>query len=789
MPRSTYLIIIAVIFNIMTAHAQEPDGYIESIPFIQYHIISQTDASKEFNLYGPIDSSDSLDINWDGMYDKKYRRLMDLSKQFSPDMVKNSILFPVDAIEILKILKTKKKGHNIYKYLYLDIWDIKMSSHDPIKDKNKIVNIGKLGSKGDNDNDRKLLKFLKMFDPYAKNTYINNPECDTLGVLFFDFPGEDEKSWNDYYSKNISVLQEHCKIYSHHFIEEIEEKEKYEYVIQYWFFYPFNDFANDHEGDWEHINVVITFEKLGDEPMDENDINSILHDEEVLKSLVIKRVEYYFHHKVMILDYMNPNIYKAKITTEYEAKLSKKKWKEIKKQYRRESGKWKLEPIWDIILERAYENDGEGMTHPLVYIGGNDLSLAQLRYIPPLKSSKDSHGNYPMNGIYIDVGPFKAAESIRKKSNTNILKFRTDDKIELLPDWEVVHEQVYNTTVVSDSIKNIREKWFWLFLPIYWGNPSVESNFQKQIRIVDLGNISPLTPTYNSTTNNGWNKTGAVRGYDLYEVKGLKPRGSIVFMFPDIGVANIISIFIGHVPLLHSTATGVLKLIRQKHFFYPEDKKYDYEIGVNTYLKTHKNRSVLRYFAVTKKEMEAIEDNDLLFNSDCFYDGDNYGFGIRSCIPVYRSFLVIESSYNLNWGGDMNLIINDVNNNNYLYIYINDYLKHELIGGIRSNLFENRVTPFVRLGLGYSFLSMRRTYDTNMSSLYEENVFNGDYFPKYYEPNILLWSIGLEFKRFLHENIIIRTEFQRSFTNFKDNKNDVRRLCNNDLKVEFIFSY
>ncbi|MGD8719783.1 MAG: hypothetical protein PVH29_13295, partial [Candidatus Zixiibacteriota bacterium] len=29
-------------------------------------------------------------------------------------------------------------------------------------------------------------------------------------------------------------------------------------VIQYWFYYPFNDWRNDHEGDWEHINVRIT---------------------------------------------------------------------------------------------------------------------------------------------------------------------------------------------------------------------------------------------------------------------------------------------------------------------------------------------------------------------------------------------------------------------------------------------------------------------------------------------------------------------------------------------------
>jgi hypothetical protein len=27
--------------------------------------------------------------------------------------------------------------------------------------------------------------------------------------------------------------------------------------IQYWFFYPWNKFANNHEGDWEHVNVIV----------------------------------------------------------------------------------------------------------------------------------------------------------------------------------------------------------------------------------------------------------------------------------------------------------------------------------------------------------------------------------------------------------------------------------------------------------------------------------------------------------------------------------------------------
>jgi hypothetical protein len=28
-------------------------------------------------------------------------------------------------------------------------------------------------------------------------------------------------------------------------------------VVQYWFFYPFNEWVNHHEGDWEHVNVVV----------------------------------------------------------------------------------------------------------------------------------------------------------------------------------------------------------------------------------------------------------------------------------------------------------------------------------------------------------------------------------------------------------------------------------------------------------------------------------------------------------------------------------------------------
>ena len=60
------------------------------------------------------------------------------------------------------------------------------------------------------------------------------------------------------------------RIYAHIFKEDDKT------VIQYWFFYPYNDWWNNHEGDWEHINVVVS----SPDP----------------RQAVAEAVEYYFHH-------------------------------------------------------------------------------------------------------------------------------------------------------------------------------------------------------------------------------------------------------------------------------------------------------------------------------------------------------------------------------------------------------------------------------------------------------------------------------------------------------------
>ena len=75
-------------------------------------------------------------------------------------------------------------------------------------------------------------------------------------------------TWESVYNDHEDAYGD--RIYAHIF----EENDKT--VIQYWFFYPYNDWWNNHEGDWEHINVIV----------------SSLDPQQA----VAEAVEYYFHH-------------------------------------------------------------------------------------------------------------------------------------------------------------------------------------------------------------------------------------------------------------------------------------------------------------------------------------------------------------------------------------------------------------------------------------------------------------------------------------------------------------
>jgi opacity protein-like surface antigen len=94
---------------------------------------------------------------------------------------------------------------------------------------------------------------------------------DLLVAAYFDWPGESAKDWWKTYGEFRTGLDSarwgQPTVYAHPFLDSNDRV-----VIQYWFFYPFNDHVGNHEGDWEHINVVLS--------PDRSDI---------------ERVHYYFH--------------------------------------------------------------------------------------------------------------------------------------------------------------------------------------------------------------------------------------------------------------------------------------------------------------------------------------------------------------------------------------------------------------------------------------------------------------------------------------------------------------
>ncbi len=107
--------------------------------------------------------------------------------------------------------------------------------------------------------------------PYGKanGTYILRFHYNYAGNM------NSPSQWISYYQNERSQMEYSNTVYAHLFLYDNKP------VIQYWFFYPYNDGYNNHEGDWEHINVRIS----------ESDTSEA----------EIETIDYYFHHKVKTL--------------------------------------------------------------------------------------------------------------------------------------------------------------------------------------------------------------------------------------------------------------------------------------------------------------------------------------------------------------------------------------------------------------------------------------------------------------------------------------------------------
>lgn len=82
-------------------------------------------------------------------------------------------------------------------------------------------------------------------------------EADVLAAWYFDFPGGNPREWWKEYARlragPDSARWAQPTVYAHPFTDHLSR-----FVIQYWYFYPFNDAVGNHEGDWEHVNVILT---------------------------------------------------------------------------------------------------------------------------------------------------------------------------------------------------------------------------------------------------------------------------------------------------------------------------------------------------------------------------------------------------------------------------------------------------------------------------------------------------------------------------------------------------
>ncbi|MBN1481407.1 hypothetical protein EH223_03480 [candidate division KSB1 bacterium] len=553
-----FILIIAQAFPaFVRSQAIPKDEYLDYMNLEYPRLTPQSKASARLFLFGDENDPSYTDTNpMDGIDDQRHQVLQQMAVRFAPYLVQNSTVIPMNFKKFMDDLAAF--------HLHVDSWDIFGETAKIID--SQTINLVDLGSKACDSSvvlktlqadsaqpvdrganfemfnsqvteDCKMLSLLQEFHPEnPKNKRVvekfKRDIPDVLKVLYFDFPGEGPETWkqeyiNDQTNALPSTYHDFLYSYVHPFIHEVRSNETnttlgYELILQYWFFYPFNDGGNNHEGDWEHINVVISPLNRVEHLLSEQEIQTVLNGAGLSEKnsddqLVIKRIEYYFHYDVMYVDFSSPNVY-----------APREEWEqEVKRRFRHEEHLNERD-IWRLIRKRAYRDKAETQinTHPIGYIGADNKGMDQILQ-PPGGNNRDSHGTYPFAGIFKNIGPAGATEKIAtyvdsyklfkeldanngKTSNVfkrgNVISLAHPDRVEIVPDWERVLE-------LAHEHPQVRRDWSWLLLPIHWGYPATESPFAGILKHTDTGNRPPVTPSFGY----GWNVSGPSFGYGRWQ--------------------------------------------------------------------------------------------------------------------------------------------------------------------------------------------------------------------------------------------------------------------------------
>jgi hypothetical protein len=519
------------------------DEYLNMLPLSLPRLGLQSEASVELNLFGDSSAPGYVDVDpVDGIDDRRNAVLMQLAVRFAPYLVQNTTNVPLN----FDIFIDNRDDFA----LTIDTWDTSGEQAEFLTESG--VNFSVLGEATCTDaarsrafeqarlptsnaalEDCKLLQLMERYTPGAgivdsrDNSLVRTTPSE-FNVLYFNFPGEGAQTWEVAYEPEWERTPDDRRpyfvhSYVHPFINESADG-GYEIVLQYWFFYPTNDSGMDHEGDWEHINVVVSPRSMVERGLDRGTVADILDgristDGDLPDPLVIKRVDYYFHEFVWPVDFSSPNVYLPR--EEWQAQVDA----EPRDRFRQDD-------TWRKIRYMAYADDAETIinTHPLGYIGADNKGLNQALE-PPGGSNQEPHGTYPFPGRYNNIGPGGTTDQVARYvdirehlraveagevpwdptfENRAVISLVHEDRLRIVPDWERVED-------LARTDASARRDWAWLLLPLRWGYPATRSPFAGALKHYNTGNVAPQGPSFNA----GWNVSGSSSGFHLYEPHSL----------------------------------------------------------------------------------------------------------------------------------------------------------------------------------------------------------------------------------------------------------------------------
>ena len=505
-PRRSFSLLLAIVAIPCHARAQAitRDNYFAMLPPTP-RIVAQTRASAAFHLFGDRSHPAYRDERpVDGIDDARGDRLLALSERFSPIIRPNNISVPREALDFA--------GRPAL--LYVDRWENAARVGSDSLYFGGSANVIQAGAAREPpvapDRNRVLLRDLyRRHGPRVARPAIATPEVDSAEVLFIDLPGNEPRSWLRYAATLDSLPS---RIYAHPFVHELRDANgdaRFLLVLQYWFFFSFNNSANNHEGDWEHINVQVTTRARGlptegayRPGMTRAELSRLLDPSYPADSAIIAAVEYHFHHWVMTLDYLRRDVQPGE-TVDAHRHDRPSLWEDRRH-------------IREAIEQRLSAANGRLATHPFVFLGGNHKGPAELLEVLPRFTwslRRNSDGAYPLPGTWQTVGPFGVTEQVHGHvvpplrqnldarwdsliADPDYLTYSAD-RIVLLPDWEQLEPLVEG----SDAALN---EWGWFLMPVHWGFPASASIGAGAMKHVDMGNVAPHAPPFKAQ----WNRVG-----------------------------------------------------------------------------------------------------------------------------------------------------------------------------------------------------------------------------------------------------------------------------------------